>query len=116
MARITNKLTHIICTSFGTDNVDRGKYLGLLKPGGVFIMVAIPEKPFTNIPLGALVGRQISLAGSVVDNPDTIREMLDFAAEKGVRPWIEKRPMKQCPETVKAMRDGKARYRFVLES
>ncbi|CDH53627.1 nad-and zn-dependent alcohol dehydrogenase [Lichtheimia corymbifera JMRC:FSU:9682] len=116
MSKIKNKLTHIICTSFGTEGFDWGKYLGLLKPGGVFIMVAIPDKPFENIPPGSLVGRQLTLAGSVVGSPDTIREMLAFAAEKGVRPWIEKRPMKQCPETVQAMRDGKARYRFVLEN
>ena len=40
--------------------------------------------------------------------------MLNFAAEKGVKPWIEQRSMKDANRSVVDMEDGKARYRYVL--
>ena len=40
--------------------------------------------------------------------------MLDFTAKKGVKPWIQKRPMKEANRAVVDMVDGKARYRYVL--
>ncbi|KAI9317761.1 chaperonin 10-like protein [Dichotomocladium elegans] len=114
LARARQSLTHIICTSFG-NNFDWGSILGLLKPGGVFIMVAIPSSNLTDIP-PIFVPRQLTLAGSCIGSPEEIREMLDFACKTGVRPWISKYPMTEAPEAVQAMRDGKARYRFVLEN
>ncbi|KAI7847690.1 chaperonin 10-like protein [Circinella umbellata] len=107
------KLTHILCTSFAED-FPWGKYLGLLEPNGKFLMVAIPHGMLHNIPPGLLVAKQTSIIGSAIGSPDDIREMLDFAAKTNVRPWIQKYPMKKAPEAVQAMRDGKARYRYVL--
>ena len=43
-----------------------------------------------------------------------IREMLDVTVKKGVKPWIQKRPMKDANQTMIDMVDGKARYRYVL--
>jgi len=40
--------------------------------------------------------------------------MLQFAAEKGVKPWIQTRAMKEANPSVVDMEDGKARYRYVL--
>ena len=40
--------------------------------------------------------------------------MLDIAAKKGVKPWIEELPMKNCKKAVEGVHTGKARYRYVL--
>ncbi|KAI9484356.1 chaperonin 10-like protein [Zychaea mexicana] len=112
-AQYKGKLTHILCTSFAR-NFDWAKYLGLLRANGVFIMVAAPDAPLTDIPTMLLVLKQISITGSAIGSPDEIRDMLDFAAKTGVKPWIQKYPMSKAPEAVQAMRDGKARYRFIL--
>jgi alcohol dehydrogenase (NADP+) len=40
--------------------------------------------------------------------------MLQFAADKQVKPWVQTRPMKEANQSVVDMEDGKARYRFVL--
>ena len=40
--------------------------------------------------------------------------MLDVTVKKGVKAWIQERPMKDANQTVVDMADGKARYRYVL--
>lgn len=115
MKKHAGSFTHIICTSFAKDT-DWSAYLMLMKTNSHFIMVAIPEEPLSGIPAGLLVIRQIALVGSCIGSPQMIEEMLEFAAEKGVKPWIQKYPLKDAPAAVQAMRDGKARYRFVLEN
>ena len=107
-------LNNYLGTNF-SNNFDWGLYFSLIKHNGFFVMVALPETPLTGIPAGLLAIRQISLIGSVIGSPKVIEEMLQFAVDTGVKPWISTYPMKECPEAVQAMRDGKARYRIVLE-
>ena len=40
--------------------------------------------------------------------------MLKIAAEKKVKPWIQTRKMADANQAVVDMKDGKARYRYVL--
>ncbi|KAI8142405.1 chaperonin 10-like protein [Fennellomyces sp. T-0311] len=108
-------LSHMICTNFA-NNWEWSQQLSLLEPNGKFIMVAAPETPLTNISAFSFIQHQISFSGSLIGSPKDIRDMLEFAAKTGVKPWIQKYPMTQVADAVQAMRDGKARYRFVLEN
>jgi D-arabinose 1-dehydrogenase-like Zn-dependent alcohol dehydrogenase len=56
----------------------------------------------------------VFLGGSAIGSPKIIREMLDFAAEKKISPWIIKRPLKDVNQAVVDMDNSKARYRYVL--
>lgn len=49
-----------------------------------------------------------------VGSPKIIKEMLDFAAEKDIKPWIVKRPLKDANQAVVDMHASKARYRCVF--
>ena len=40
--------------------------------------------------------------------------MLVLTAEKGVKPWVQRRPLKEANQAVRDMDGGKARFRFVL--
>lgn len=40
--------------------------------------------------------------------------MLDLAAEKKIKPWIQERPLKDANNAIVDMEAGKARYRYVL--
>ncbi|ORY94376.1 chaperonin 10-like protein [Syncephalastrum racemosum] len=115
MKKHSGSFTHIVCTSFA-GCMDWAAYLSLMKANSHFIMVALPEEPLSGIPAGLLAIRQIALVGSCIGSPQTIEEMLEFAAKTGVKPWIQKYPLKDTPAAVQAMRDGKARYRIVLEN
>ncbi|KAI9498571.1 chaperonin 10-like protein [Zychaea mexicana] len=108
------QLSHLVCTSFG-NNFDWLQFLSMLEPNGVFIMAANPETPLSNIPAGILLMRQISIVGTAIGSPKTIRKMLEFAAEKNVKPWIEKYPMEKVVDAIQDLRDNKARYRYVLQ-
>ncbi|KAI9472327.1 MAG: chaperonin 10-like protein [Benjaminiella poitrasii] len=115
MKKNANTLTHIICTSFA-NNFDWSLFLNLLKSDGEFIMVAIPETPLQGIPPLLLAGKQLKITGSIIGSPRMIEDMLQFAANTDVQPWINKYPMKDAPAAVQAVRDGKPRYRIVLEN
>lgn len=56
----------------------------------------------------------IKFGGSAVGSPAEINEMLQFAADNKVKPWVECRPLKEANQVVLDMVDGKARYRYVL--
>lgn len=62
----------------------------------------------------ALVGKAISLSGSIIGGTAQIAEMLQLAADKNIKAWIEERPMADAQQAVRDMEDGKARYRYVL--
>ncbi|KAG2177400.1 hypothetical protein INT44_007911 [Umbelopsis vinacea] len=115
MKQHTSSLTHIICTAYST-HFDWPANLSLLKTNGTFILVGLPEAPMSGIPAGLLAMKQITLCGSIIGSPSDIQEMLDFAAKTGVKPWIQKYPMSEVNKAIEDFREGKPRYRFVLEN
>ncbi|KAJ0406715.1 hypothetical protein P43SY_004540 [Pythium insidiosum] len=73
-------------------------------------MTAIKFSPFS------LIGGNISFVGSLIGGIKDTKDMLALAAEKNVRPVIQKLPMKQANEGIQMVHQGKARYRVVLEN
>lgn len=69
-----------------------------------------------NINAFTLIAGGIKVGGSAIGSPAEIDEMLKLAAEQKVKPWIQKRSMKEANQAVVDMKDGKARYRYVLEN
>ncbi|OZJ02926.1 hypothetical protein BZG36_04127 [Bifiguratus adelaidae] len=104
----------ILCTSFAPD-MPMDTFLSMLKPRGTFCLVGAPEEPF---PMRAfdLIPKNINFCGSTIGSPEEIEYMLKFAQEKGVKTWYEKRPMAEAQKAVDDLKEGKARYRFVLEN
>lgn len=62
----------------------------------------------------SLLAGGIYFGGSAIGPPGTIKEMLQLAADKNIKPWIETRPLKDANNAVVDMVAGKARYRYVL--
>lgn len=90
------------------------QYVSLLKTGGTFIQLGNPEDGALTIPAHVLIMRGVKLGGSLIGSPSDLREMLQLAADKQLKPWIEERPMKDANQAIQDMTDGKARYRYVL--
>ncbi|KAF9955525.1 hypothetical protein BGZ65_003332 [Modicella reniformis] len=82
---------------------------------GTMVLLAIPEVP-VQLNAGTLMYNQISLAGSLIGGRRSFQEMLQFAADKGVRPWIEKMPMSDPNVAFKRLMEGHPRYRVVMET
>ena len=103
----------IICTS-DDKNQDWGKLLRLVRPRGTVVIIALPEAPLP-IPAFELLSHEVALAGSAIGSADAVREMLQFAADKNVRPWIERMSMSDPNAAVKHLMEGRPRYRIVME-
>lgn len=89
-------------------------YFSLLKTRGQFIQVGAPEDVIPPLNCFAFIGKGIKMGGSMIGTPKEISEMLEFAAKKNIRPWIEERKMSDANQAVIDMEAGKARYRYVL--
>ncbi|ORZ11575.1 chaperonin 10-like protein [Absidia repens] len=115
MAKYQDTLTHMVCASYVTD-FDWATHLSLLQHNGTFILLGAPEADLSGIPPLMLLMKQIQISGSLIGSPKQIEEMLAFAVEHDVKPWITKYNMKDVAEAIKDFRGGKPRYRFVLEN
>ncbi len=104
----------LLISTVSSPNMPLQKYLQLLRTMGVFIQVGAPEDRLPAINAFALIAKGVKIGGSIIGSPDEIREMLQLAADKQVKPWIQERPMKEANQAVKDMEANKARYRYVL--
>ena len=90
------------------------QYLMLLRTNGTFIQVGAPEDRLPAFNAFSLIAKGCNIGGSAIGAPHEIEEMLELTARKGVKPWIQKRPLKEANQAVVDMGAGKARYRYVL--
>jgi alcohol dehydrogenase (NADP+) len=85
-----------------------------MKKDGTFVQVGNPDDgqfSFHPIPL---ISSRVKFTGSAIASPREIREMLQLAADKGLKPWVQERPMKEANQAMVDVNDGKPRYRYVL--
>ncbi|RAK72267.1 NAD(P)-dependent alcohol dehydrogenase [Aspergillus fijiensis CBS 313.89] len=104
----------LIISTVSSSKMPLRDYLSLLKTDGCFHQLGVPEDGTLPIPAEALVFRRLKVAGSLMAGPGEIREMLELAASKNVRSWVEEVPMKEANQAIQDMDAGKARYRYVL--
>jgi uncharacterized zinc-type alcohol dehydrogenase-like protein len=97
-----------------TANLDMDVWIEALRPEGVFSQLGAAPEPLAVNAFGLIMGYR-SVTGSGVAHPNVMREMLDFAAQHGVKAQVQVMPMAECNEAMAVTRAGKARYRVVLE-
>ncbi|POS74584.1 NADP-dependent alcohol dehydrogenase [Diaporthe helianthi] len=105
----------LIISTVSSANMPLTEYLGLLKTRGNLIQVGAPDGG--NLPpinAFTLVGNGIKIGGSGIGSPSEISEMLQLAADKKIKPWVQARPLKEANQTIIDMEEGKARFRYVL--
>lgn len=95
--------------------MDWNALLGTLAPRGRMHVVGAVLEPIP-VPAFALIGKQREMSGSPTGSPIDIARMLDFAARHDIRPQVEMFPMSKVNEALQHLKDGKARYRIVLEA
>jgi D-arabinose 1-dehydrogenase-like Zn-dependent alcohol dehydrogenase len=78
------------------------------------LQVGAPEDKIPAFSAFALIAKGVKMGGSMIGSPKDIAEMLNFAAEKKIHPFIQERPMKDANQAVIDMDEGKARFRYVL--
>ncbi|KAI4869037.1 NADP-dependent alcohol dehydrogenase C [Hypoxylon rubiginosum] len=104
----------IVCT-VSSEKMPLEGYLRLLKTKGTFIQVGAPDGG--NLPpisAFTLIMNGIKVGGSAIGSPGEIEEMLQLAADKKIKAWVQERPLKDANKAIVDMEDGKARFRYVL--
>ncbi|KAI8095606.1 chaperonin 10-like protein [Thamnidium elegans] len=115
MVKYKHKLTHILCTGTGKD-FEWEPYLELLHVNGKFMNVFIPGWKFPQIDPFTLIINQVSISGTAVGSPAEMQEMINFAAEREIKPWINKYKMSDINKAIADFRAGLPKFRFVLEN
>ncbi|RLN75717.1 hypothetical protein BBJ28_00001806 [Nothophytophthora sp. Chile5] len=106
---------NILVLTADANNMPYNTYLGLLRKRGTLIMLGLPNDEVKFKPI-FVVARGIRVVGSLIGSPQDIRDMLAVAAEKNVRPIIQNLPMARVNEGITLAREGRVRYRVVLEN
>ena len=88
-------------------------YFAALRPQGRFVFVGVPPSPVCT-PVFPLL-QEKSISGGTSGSPTDNQRMLDFSARHGIKPKVEVFPIANINEAVRHVRDGKARFRAVLE-
>ncbi|KAJ5220351.1 NADP-dependent alcohol dehydrogenase 6 [Penicillium chermesinum] len=103
----------LIVSTVSSSKMPMAGYVGLLRTAGAFVQVGLPDDGVLNAPVQHLM-RRLKMQSSLVGSPGEIREMFELVAAKGVKPWIQERPMKDANKAIVDMDQGNARYRLVL--
>ncbi|RDA87100.1 hypothetical protein CP532_0201 [Ophiocordyceps camponoti-leonardi (nom. inval.)] len=99
-----------------TDRFDLSIYLGLLKPGGEFHNVGLPDGALPELDAKVYAVNAPKMTGSHLGNHQEMKALLQLAADKGIKPWVETIDIseKGCQEAVERLKDNKVHYRFTL--
>ncbi|KAH7318154.1 chaperonin 10-like protein [Stachybotrys elegans] len=92
------------------------EYMGLLKPGGEFHNVGLPDEPLPQVMAQDFAANGAKLSGSHLGNHQEMEALLALAADKGVRAWVETLDISEagCREAVERVKANKVHYRFTL--
>ncbi|KAF3914972.1 hypothetical protein ABW20_dc0110530 [Dactylellina cionopaga] len=106
----------IISTANSTENFDLGKYLSLMKIHGKFIMVGLAPGDGQKVSAFDLLGNGCFIGASHLGSRKEMLDMLDLAAEKGLKSWSELISISAqgCKDGVLRLQKNDVRYRFVL--
>ncbi|KAI1801244.1 GroES-like protein [Daldinia bambusicola] len=99
-----------------TDQFDLGAYVSILKVGGRFHQVGLPDAPFEGVTAQIFAANGSSLGANHIGSRPECLAMLKLAAEKKLFPTVETIPVseKGCAEAIERVNKNDVRYRFTL--
>jgi len=106
----------LIVSTVSSPDMPLEGYFRLLRTRGEFIQVGAPEDKIPAFNAFALMAKMCKLGGSSIGSVNEISEMLQFAADNNIKPWVTVRDMGEANKSVVEMEAGKARYRYVLRN
>jgi len=106
----------IINTANSLENFDLGAYLSLLDVHGRFINVGLPEGSGAEVRSQDLLGNGCLIGASHLGSRKEMLAMLNLAAEKGIKSWVEEVPISEenLKKALVRLHKSDVRYRFTL--
>lgn len=93
---------------------DLNPYVGMMKTDSTIAVVG-NLIDFPKIETGPLVMNRVRIAGSLIGGIADTQEILDFAAEHGIRPEVELIAMKDIDDAFARMKKEDVRFRHVID-
>jgi uncharacterized zinc-type alcohol dehydrogenase-like protein len=102
----------VLCTANVT--LPWSAYIGTLRPRGRlhFVGAVLEPVPAEVFPL---IMAQRSISGSPLGSPATMATMLEFSGRHQIEPQVESFALADVNDALEHLRQGKARYRIVLD-
>ena len=112
----TAPLNHfdIIASTVSVD-LNWGDYVNMLRPTGKLLMLAAAGKPLNVSAMPLIIGRK-TVMGSCTGGRWVINEMLEFAARHSIGAQVESFSFTDANKALDWVRQGKPRYRAVLQA
>ncbi|KAJ3466542.1 hypothetical protein MRS44_004106 [Fusarium solani] len=110
------KLDFILSTASSAEGFELGDYLSLLKVHGKFVAVGLPEGTGWQVAPQSLIWNGCLIGSSHLGNRREVLEMLQLAADKDIKSWVETISIseKGVGEALERLHNGDVRYRFTL--
>jgi alcohol/geraniol dehydrogenase (NADP+) len=112
LAKLANSFDFILSTV--NIPLDWNAYIAALRPKGKLVFVGAVLEP-AQIGLFSMAIGQKMISGNIIGSPPNMATMLNFAARHNVLPRIETFSFSRVNEAIEKLRQGKVRYRAVLE-
>ncbi|MGP8224726.1 MAG: NAD(P)-dependent alcohol dehydrogenase [Terracidiphilus sp.] len=108
----TNSFDFIVDAAAAPHSVDG--YTALLKQDATMCLVGLPDKP-PAVSIFNLIGRRISVAGSMIGGMPETQRMLDYCGEHNIVSDVEVIPIQKINEAYERMLRQDVKYRFVID-
>ncbi|MFI9601215.1 zinc-binding dehydrogenase [Streptomyces sp. NPDC052043] len=103
---------HVVCTASSTEALD--ELATGLRAHGRLTLVGVDDGSLC-LPVGRLVSQGLSVTGHLTGSARDTEEAMAFAVTNGVRPMIERMPLREAGEAVSRLRSAAPRFRVVLD-
>lgn len=112
LQQVANSFDFILSTV--NADLDWDAYIAALRPKGKLHLVGVVPSPISAQIFPMIVGQK-SISASPLGSPATTAQMLDFAARHHIEPITETFSFDRINEAMEKLRNGKPRYRLVLQ-
>ncbi len=102
-----------VILSFSPSMKQNSQSIEGLRPGGRFVTTAVSGEPIQADPVSMLF-KQTSIIGSAHNDAADIVDVLQLAAERKVKLWLETYPIEDLNRVLARLKEGKVRHRAVV--
>ena len=106
----------IINCANSSEGFDLAKYLSMMDVHGRWVSVGLPEEEGQVIKAQSLIANGVLIGASHLGSRREMLDMLQLAADKGLKGWVEEIPISEegLKEAMLRMKKGDVHYRFTL--
>jgi alcohol dehydrogenase (NADP+) len=106
----------VINCANSSKHFDLAKYLSIMGVHGRWVSVGLPEEAGPVVKAQDLIANGVLIGASHLGSRREMLQMLQLAADAGVRTWVEELPIsaETLAKAVQRMKIGDVRYRFTL--